>query len=226
MELDKIFQERRTVRKYFTKDVPWLLVSEVLNAGHLAPSSGNIQNWKFIVIRSKETKEKVIKYAGGNEWALKAPVLIVICMDFEKAKRMYGSRGELYSMQNSALTALQMMLKAQELGLSTGWIGSFDEASIIKVLEIDKSCRPLLILSLGYGETMNKLERYDLSTMTFFEKFGEKERKGDYAMLPLSVVAKRNVEHMKDKLHAAFEDEGSLHKAKVKHFIDKLRKKK
>ena len=94
MELDKAIKGRRTIRKFAVKDVSWLLIAEILDAGRMAPSSGNLQNWYFIVVRNKEAKEKVIKNCDSyNNWAIKAPVLIVVCADLEKAKRMFGSRG-------------------------------------------------------------------------------------------------------------------------------------
>jgi nitroreductase len=225
MELDKVLLERRTIRKFFDKEVSWLVIAEVLNAGRLAPSAGNLQNWNFIVLRKKETRLNVIKCASGNEWVAKAPVLVVICADVAKGKKLYGEkRGEIFSIQSCANATIQMMLKAYELGLGSAWIGTFDEAGVSKTLEISKDFRPLTILALGYGETQNELDRMDLSLMVSFEKFGEKERKGDYSMAPLSIPFNRNVEHMKDRLNTAFASEGTGdHKEKLKKFVDKFK---
>ena len=226
MELDKILKERRTVKKYFDKDVSWLAVSEVLDAGRMAPSSGNLQNWAFIVIRKKETRVNILKHCEDASWAHKAPVLVVICADLEKAKKNYGERGLQYSIQNCACATMQMMLKAYDLGLSTAWIASYNEKNLSKELDLDKNHVAMCVLALGHGETPHELNRHDLSTMVFFEKFGEKERKGDYAMLPLAVPMKRNVEPMKEKLKMAFENETAHgHKEKVKEFVKKFIKK-
>lgn len=227
MELDNVLRERRSIRKYSNKEVSWLLVSEVLEAGQLAPSAGNLQNWYFIVIRKKYVRERVLKYCDGCEWAIKAPILIVVCADIEKAKRMFGPKGvEVYSVQNCACAAMQMMLKAQDIGLGTCWIGSFDEKAVSNELNIEKTTKPLCILTLGYGETQEKLTRNEISNMVFFDMFGEKERKRDYSMLPLSVPAKRTIDPMKEKLKTIFEDSSDHHRAKVKKFIDKFNFKK
>lgn len=228
MELDNALKERRSVRKFLDKDVSWLLIAEILDAGRLAPSSGNIQNWYFIVVRVKDVKGKIAKHSVGNEWAVKAPVLIVVCADVGKGKRMYGSRGEgLYSIQNCANAALQMMLKATDLGLGSCWIGSFDEDGLIRDLEIKDGIKPEVIIAIGYSAEKKESKRAELNTMVFFDKFGEKERAGNFAMLPLSVPAKRNIEPMKERLKKSFEAESiGEHKDKLKKFVERFSRKK
>lgn len=227
MELGKVLKERRTIRKYFAKDVSWLLVSEILEAGRLAPSSGNLQNWYFIVIKDKEIKKKIIDLSDDSSWALNAPVFIAICADTERAKRMFGSKGvELYSIQNCACASMQMLLKACDLGLSSAWLGNYDEKEVSKVLGIKQDSRLMNIIVLGYGESNEELDRKDLSTMVFFDKFGMKERKGDYAMLPLNTPLQRSMQPMKEKLKNAFSDVSEHHKEKVKDFVGRFKKKK
>ncbi len=51
--VEKVILERRSVRKYKDKQVPENLVRRVLEAGRFAPSAGNSQPWKFIVIRDR-----------------------------------------------------------------------------------------------------------------------------------------------------------------------------
>ena len=50
MELFECIKTRRSIRKYQDKEVPWDLVANIIDAGRLAPSAGNLQNWKFIVV--------------------------------------------------------------------------------------------------------------------------------------------------------------------------------
>ena len=51
--VENVIFERRSVRWYKTDQVPELLVRRILEAGRFAPSAGNSQPWKFIVIRDK-----------------------------------------------------------------------------------------------------------------------------------------------------------------------------
>ena len=47
---DVIFR-RRSIRKYKRKQVPAHLIRRILEAGRFAPSQGNCQPWKFVVVR-------------------------------------------------------------------------------------------------------------------------------------------------------------------------------
>jgi nitroreductase len=52
--LEKLLLERRSVRNFKAKPVPETLLRRVLEAGRFAPSAGNCQPWKFIVITDKK----------------------------------------------------------------------------------------------------------------------------------------------------------------------------
>lgn len=53
--VEKVILERRSVRLYEEdKQVPEDLVCRILEAGRFAPSAGNCQPWRFIVIREKD----------------------------------------------------------------------------------------------------------------------------------------------------------------------------
>jgi len=53
-EVERIILERRSVRNYKDKPVPEPLIRRVLEAGRFAPSAGNCQPWKFIVVTNKK----------------------------------------------------------------------------------------------------------------------------------------------------------------------------
>ncbi|GAB6155072.1 nitroreductase [Desulfosporosinus burensis] len=50
-EIEKAILTRRSVRLYQDKQVPEELIKRILEAGRFAPSAGNFQPWKFIVVR-------------------------------------------------------------------------------------------------------------------------------------------------------------------------------
>jgi nitroreductase len=57
--VEKTIFERRSVRWYKTDQVPEHLIRRILEAGRFAPSAGNSQPWKFIVIRDKGILEEM-----------------------------------------------------------------------------------------------------------------------------------------------------------------------
>ncbi len=58
-ETEKVIYNRRSIRLYRGKPVPQKLVHRVIEAGRFAPSAGNNQPWKFIVIRNKELIDEI-----------------------------------------------------------------------------------------------------------------------------------------------------------------------
>jgi len=57
--LEDVIYSRRSVRYYKDKEVPEYLVRRILEAGRFAPSAGNAQTWKFIVVRDKAMIEQM-----------------------------------------------------------------------------------------------------------------------------------------------------------------------
>ena len=64
--VEEVIFRRRSVRFYHKKQVPEHLVKRLLEAGRFAPSAGNAQPWKFIVVRDqdmiREMTEDVVKF--------------------------------------------------------------------------------------------------------------------------------------------------------------------
>lgn len=58
-EVEDVIFRRRSVRFYQKKQVPEYLVRRVLEAGRFAPSAGNGQTWKFIVVRDPKMIEEM-----------------------------------------------------------------------------------------------------------------------------------------------------------------------
>ena len=52
--VERAILERRSIRKYKKTQVPPHLVRRVLEAARFAPSQGNCQPWKFVVVRDRE----------------------------------------------------------------------------------------------------------------------------------------------------------------------------
>ena len=62
---------RRSVRKYLERDVSEDLIERVLEAARWAPSPHGRQPWRFAVLRSEETKERLAARwarSGGRTW--------------------------------------------------------------------------------------------------------------------------------------------------------------
>ena len=49
--VEKVIMERRSIRNFKKEPVPDNLIRRVLEAGRFAPTAGNAQPWKFIVVK-------------------------------------------------------------------------------------------------------------------------------------------------------------------------------
>lgn len=176
MELNKCLKERRSVRKFLDKPVSWERVVKILDAGRYAPSSGNIQNWVFIVIKKEEQKKKLAD-ACEQGFIRKASYLIAVCSKQDRIKRLYGERGEkLYSIQNCAAAIQNMLLEAYSLGVGSCWIGAFNSSKVGRILDLKENIIPQAIIALGYNNDKHEIKRNDLENFVFFEKYENTDR--------------------------------------------------
>ena len=195
MELDEVLKRRFSCRSYKDKEISPELIEKILNAAILAPSSGNIQNWRFIIVKDKNKKREISIASLRQLFIAEAPVLIVICNEIEGVIKDYGEIGRSYSMQNCALAAANMMLKATDLNLDTCYIGAFDEKAVRRILNIPDSIIPEIIIALGYGkEKPEKKDRNPITTLTFFERYGNK--KLNFSFFPIE----KQLDKIEDKL--------------------------
>lgn len=145
----KAIKNRRSIRKYKNKPVSREQISEILDAGMLAPSSKNRQPWRFIVTTgaAKEegcnvmekgiSREKISPfipdsrtYITGAEHTLQimrqAPVIIFVMNEiaesFDKTLTMDERVSEICNAQSIGAAIENMTLAATELGLGSLWI--------------------------------------------------------------------------------------------------------
>jgi len=78
MDILSAIQKRRSIRRWKPGPVEKEKIEKVLEAGRRAPSWGNTQPWRFIVVRDKDKIKEIAKAAGGQPH-INAPVLIVCC---------------------------------------------------------------------------------------------------------------------------------------------------
>lgn len=168
MEFSEVVARRRSVRHFNTKQpVSEEDVRAVLEAGMRAPTAGNIQPWRFVVVRSLEARERLTA-ALGQRWATAAPVVIVVCLDPRPCAARYSDRGEyLYGIQDTAAAAENILLAAVDRGLASCWIGAFDDAAVREAIGVPAPVTPLAILPLGYSaEAAGRQPRRPLDEVT------------------------------------------------------------
>lgn len=176
MDALECINSRRSVRRYTLKPVEWDKVANVLEAGNNAPSSGNIQNWRFIVVMDDHKRLAIAEACLGQLWMQYAPVHIVVCGESVKCEEMYGIRGDkLYSIQNCAAAIENMLLAAHAQGLGSCWVGAFDEPHLCGAVGIPDGIRPQAVITVGYsGIKVKGPAKLKLDIITYLESYGNK----------------------------------------------------
>jgi nitroreductase len=168
MEFFSVIDKRRSVRHFSTKfDVPDDVVTALLEAGAAAPTAGNIQPWRFVVVRSPDARERLAQ-AMGQRWATAAPVVIVVGVDPRPCAARYGARGEeLYAIQDSAAAVTSILLAAVDRGLASCWVGAFDPDAVRDAVGMVYPVTPIAVLPIGVSaEAAAKPARRPLSEVT------------------------------------------------------------
>jgi len=148
-------KSRRSVRDYEDKPLEEYKLAQILNAGDLAPSAGNLKSREFIVIDNKEDIDFTLRYIFSKRITehkkrfKNVPVLVLMCANQEKCKTKYR-RGNLYSIQDTALAGQNMMLMATALGVGSCWIGQIREKRLKDRFKINDTLKIIAILALGY----------------------------------------------------------------------------
>ena len=83
MEILKIIQNRRSVRKYKNKAPSDAEIERILTAGQWAPSGLNNQPWRFLVVKDKSKKDGLAKFTESRNTIKNAPVVILIFIALE-----------------------------------------------------------------------------------------------------------------------------------------------
>jgi nitroreductase len=79
MDVSSAILKRVSIRKWKPMPVEKEKIEKVLEAGRRAPSWGNSQPWRFIVVQDQKKKEALANAAGGQDVIRNAPVVIVCC---------------------------------------------------------------------------------------------------------------------------------------------------
>ena len=146
----EIIKSRRSTRRFKPDIVSDEDINDVLEAARWAPSGENFQPWKFIVIKNKETMEKIVDmlpYKKFQAFLRNAPVLICIVVNSRRSK---------WVVLDGTLSVQNLMLEAWARGLGTcfsAWYPTVPtkiEEQVKELLDIPKNWIIITFTPLGY----------------------------------------------------------------------------
>ena len=163
-----LLRKRRSIRDYEDKEVPQKIVMEIIRESCLAPSSGNGQPWRFIIVNNREVIKKLSDESKKNliseieknpeshikkyETMLRNPNFNVFynapCLVY------FIGRKDIRSLQiDCSLAACYFMFSAAAKGLGTCWIGLgnyIKDPELRHRIGMPEDCQMIAPVILGY----------------------------------------------------------------------------
>lgn len=144
-------RHRHSVRKYRDLPVEKEKLHAILEMACAAPSAGDLQSYRIIVVSKAEQRRQLSELANGQSFIAEAPICLVFCSEPERAAEKYGERGrQLYALQDATIATTYAQLAVVAAGMGSTWVGSFDEAGVRQLFGLNKDEHPVAMLSVGY----------------------------------------------------------------------------
>ncbi len=193
MDVMEAIKERRSVRRFKGDPVKEEDLAQLLEAARWAPSWGNSQCWRFVIVKDPETREKLAQTCfvtrpdrpnRASEAIRTAPICLVACGELGRSgykrtadgPRMPSTdKGDWY-MFDLALAIQNLTLAAHSLGLATLHVGAFDSQKAGELVGVPEGVKVVEIMPLGYpDETPAAPLRKDLREWVYYDRYGKEK---------------------------------------------------
>lgn len=172
MNYGQLLRNRRSIRQFEDRPVEMETITAMLNDGILAPSSGNRQEWRFVIVNNKEWMKKISDESKKNKVKeieenpasyykryedilrneqfnafFNAPCLILVL----------GPKDNLTLKIDCSLIVSYLMFAAANRGLGTCWIGLGDnikDPELLKALGITDDLEVVAPIIVGYPKSI------------------------------------------------------------------------
>lgn len=177
MDTRESIQERRSVKHYDSSFVmPEEHIQLLLDLALLSPTSFNIQNWRFVVVRDPELRKEVRAAAWDQAQVSESQLLLVLCADLKSWEKepgrywknappeaqeqivpmigqFYQNAGEVVqrdeAMRSCGIAAQTLMLAAKAMGYDSCPMIGFDPEQVAKLIALPADHVIGLLLSIG-----------------------------------------------------------------------------
>ena len=192
-QIFSVIRNRRTVRKFKSNPVPREHIMKILEAAHFAPTAGNQQPWRFLVIQDRNKLDRLKEAASSwylekyqqkkksseeefvriksvikktMENALSAPVYVAVLVD---SKAEYPD----YIFYDGTLAAGYLMIAARALGYGTGFYTTFfPEDEIRDFFSIPERYRLICFTPIGVPDSWPEMPgKKKTEELVIFESF-------------------------------------------------------
>ncbi len=158
LELLKEIEERRARRALSEKAIPSDVLRRLMTAATFAPSCFNSQPWRFMVVTEQDGLEKLRNaLVGGNYWAKKAPLLVVVATKTSFDAKLSDNRD--YALYGCGLASENLLLQATKEGLYAHPMAGFDPLVVKETFNISEDYIVINIIAVAYPGDIDGLSK-------------------------------------------------------------------
>jgi nitroreductase len=147
MDIYTVVKTRRSIRRFSQSPVPVEVLEKIIDAARYAPSGGNVQPWKIIVVVDEEKVSEIFDNifwlkAAGKPTKGEAPTGYFIILGNPEMSKCY--REDCCALIQNIL----LLCCAENIG--TCWIGSFIREKICEICSIPSPWEIVGVIAFGY----------------------------------------------------------------------------
>ena len=146
MDFNTVIQNRYSCRAFASSPVEQEIIHRILGAGRIAPTAVNKQPVHVWAVSDPDALEAIKGVTRSNYGA---PLILVVgCRPSDAWVRRYD--GKNGAEVDASIVATYLMLAAENEGLATLWVGSFDPALLKGILPGAEEYELVAMINVGY----------------------------------------------------------------------------
>ncbi len=172
-DLLKEIDQRRAKRALSEKKIAQEIIDRLVKAATFAPSAFNSQPWRLMIVTGEQSLEKLHgALSGGNYWAKKAPLMVVVATKLDLDARL--SDGRDYALFGCGLATENLLLQAFADGLYAHPMAGFDPLIVKEAFSIPENYIVITLVAVGFPGVTD-----DLSEKHVAAESSERNRKDE-----------------------------------------------
>ena len=200
MDTFEAIEKRRSVKHYDTQhNLTEEEIEKLLSSAILSPTSFNIQNWRFLMVKDPELRKKIRSASWDQAQVTDASLLLVLCADlkaWDKRPERYWKHapketrdflvpaiGPFYegkdqlqrdeAMRSCGIAAQTLMLSAKAMGYDSNPMIGFDPEKVAEIINLPKDyiISMMLVIGKAIKPAMPRGGQLDLNEVVFTDRF-------------------------------------------------------
>ena len=151
----KELNQRKSVRTFLPREIEPEKLDALWAAAQWAPSSSNKQEWRYYAVMGGARKKLAEILSPGNQWALKAPLILGVTRDASIENK---TESREYGMYDVALSVMSLVIEAEHQGLRAHQMAGFNEEAFRRAFGIPANETPVVMAAVGYEGDVKDLD--------------------------------------------------------------------